>query len=368
LQLLAYWNCRWLAQKISYFPPSQALNRSKLISLDTSIGYLIRVANIDPEIQRQILVQLKAAYPDSVDSQDISFCSHDDAKANIAYLTDKGFVEVTTRLISGGRLIAKITASGLDALKEPPPVSAWGRSWDVPQRPRAGPAMQSGPLQPTPPSPDAWSNNSGEALPPGTRGRIGPAPRAFQPNVFQNDAFQVGRDDPPQDSSDTPLPLRVTADGVLRSTLSTSAGDGTVKIDRAAIERADTLARALSRTVNQEVERIRNERRNDPDADIIIGFLTEIAAVLDQIAASIEEARAAGSPEQKEEKLARASSLAESLAESARGFAVRNHDRVIDFGGNTLFVTLGTSLFTTLFGVPAELAMAAALGLLAIKK
>jgi hypothetical protein len=132
--------------------------------------------------------------------------------------------------------------------------------------------------------------------------------------------------------------------------------------DRA--EDAERLTGALKRSVGEGVGRLKERRLNDPEYAAAIDFLMSVEAILGQIEDAIREARQSHSPAQAEEKFRRAETLAESLAQAARDYAQNNYDRVIDFGGNTLFVVLGTGLFTTLFGVSPDLAFAGQLALM----
>ena len=61
----------------------------------------------------------------------------------------------------------------------------------------------------------------------------------------------------------------------------------------------------------------------------------------------------------RERKFAEAEKLAGKLAKAGRDFAERNYERVIDYGGYSVLVILGTTLFTSMFGLSAEEALAA---------
>jgi len=132
--------------------------------------------------------------------------------------------------------------------------------------------------------------------------------------------------------------------------------------DRA--DRAENLTRALAVAVRQESERIKAERRNDTAE--LIDFLNFVAATLDQIADAISQARAATNPQEKERKFGEAESLAGSMARAVREFCERNRDRVIDYGGYSLFTILGTLFFAGLFNVSYDEALLAQLALLGL--
>jgi hypothetical protein len=131
-------------------------------------------------------------------------------------------------------------------------------------------------------------------------------------------------------------------------------------------EQAERLAEALSRTIKREIERLENEGRNEPAWQDEIDFLKLVAATLDQIAVAIREARQATTQEDRERKFSKAETLAHKLAKAGREFAERNYARVIDYGGYTAFVILGTQLLVSWFGVPAAEALAAQLALLGL--
>ena len=121
-------------------------------------------------------------------------------------------------------------------------------------------------------------------------------------------------------------------------------------------------------TVREEIERLKHERRNDPE---FTDFLEFVGTTLDQIAEAISQSRLAATPQGQEQELAKAETLAGSLAKAARAFAERNYERIIDYGGYSLFAILGTQLFASMFGVPYKKVLAtqiALLGLSASKK
>jgi hypothetical protein len=131
-------------------------------------------------------------------------------------------------------------------------------------------------------------------------------------------------------------------------------------------ERAETLAHALATTINREVERLKNERLNDPNRQAEIDFLEAVSATLDQIATAIGEARRAAAPQDRDQKFSEAETLAGGLAKACRDFAERNYERITDYGGCSVFVALGTLFFVNLFGVSPEFAMGAQLALLGL--
>lgn len=131
-------------------------------------------------------------------------------------------------------------------------------------------------------------------------------------------------------------------------------------------ERAELLARALSTSIRNEIERLKGERRNDLERQAQIDFLEVISATLNEIADVIHEARQAATPQDREQKFAEAETLARRLAKAGRDFAERNYDRITDYGGYSVLVILGTQLFVSLFGVPVEEAVAAQLALLGL--
>ena len=97
-------------------------------------------------------------------------------------------------------------------------------------------------------------------------------------------------------------------------------------------ERAEALAHALATTIKQEIERLKNERRNDSVGQAEIDFLEVVSATLDQIVDAIEQARQAVTSQDRDQKFAEAEKLASSLAKAGRDFAERNYERVVDFG------------------------------------
>jgi hypothetical protein len=136
------------------------------------------------------------------------------------------------------------------------------------------------------------------------------------------------------------------------------------RILRENAERAETLARALSTTIKRQIEQLKSERHNEPERQAEIDFLEVVSAKLDEIAAAIGEARRAATPGDREQKFAKAETLASSLANAGRDFAQRNYARVVDYGGYCVLAILGTQLFSTLFGVPAWEALLTQLALL----
>jgi len=133
-------------------------------------------------------------------------------------------------------------------------------------------------------------------------------------------------------------------------------------------ERAEMLARALATTVREEIERLEDQRRNEPEWRDQIDFLRFVANTLDNIAVAIAEARRAAVPDEREQKFAEAERWATSLAKAAKDFAERNYDRVVDFGGYCPMTVLGTLLFTQLLGVSPDVAFVGAMGLLGFGK
>jgi CheY-like chemotaxis protein len=131
-------------------------------------------------------------------------------------------------------------------------------------------------------------------------------------------------------------------------------------------EGAEKLAESLSREIKREIDRLTNQSRNDPAWKDQIDFLKFVSAALDQIAAAISDARQAATPDAQERKFAEAETLASKLAKAGRDFAELHYERVIDYGCYSTFVVLGTQLFVSLFGVPAEEALLAQLALLGV--
>jgi hypothetical protein len=131
-------------------------------------------------------------------------------------------------------------------------------------------------------------------------------------------------------------------------------------------EGAEKLAQALSTTVRDEIERQKNVRPNDPERQAEIEFLEFVSISLDQIAAAIHQARQAATPQEQELKYVEAETLATRLAKVGRDFAERNYERITNYGGYSALVILGTQLFVSLFGVPAEDALTAQLALLGL--
>src|SRR5262249_23498245 len=120
----------------------------------------------------------------------------------------------------------------------------------------------------------------------------------------------------------------------------------------------------------EEADRLKQERRNDPQFQDTINFLDAAAQALDQIADLIRAARETGSPEEKNQLFSKAEAVARGLADLVREYAARNHDRLVDFGGNMSVPALATLLFS-LIGVSPDVALPvvrATLGLAAAKK
>jgi hypothetical protein len=131
-------------------------------------------------------------------------------------------------------------------------------------------------------------------------------------------------------------------------------------------EHAEALARGLSKAIKDQIERLKGQRHNEPEWQGEIDFLELISAGLDRLATLISEAKCAATAEEKEKKFAEAETLAKSLGNACLTFAQNNYERVINYGAYSAFVILGTSLFTTMFGVPADHALAAQLALLGL--
>jgi hypothetical protein len=171
-----------------------------------------------------------------------------------------------------------------------------------------------------------------------------------------------------------PPVTRLGPGGFPVSNLSTSKGaPGPLKVDKPSrvratfrdnVERAETLSRTLASTIRQEIDRLENERRNDPEQQTLVDFLALVAATLDDITEAISEGRRAPTPKDREQKYRKAESLASDLAKAGRNFAERNYERVIDYAGYSAFAILGTIAFTGLLNVPAQEALAAQLMLL----
>ena len=99
--------------------------------------------------------------------------------------------------------------------------------------------------------------------------------------------------------------------------------------------RSEITQNALKRLhmlIKQEIERLKNERRNDSEGQAEIDFLEVVSATLDQIVDAIEQARQAVTSQDRDQKFAEAEKLASSLAKAGRDFAERNYERVVDFG------------------------------------
>ena len=125
-------------------------------------------------------------------------------------------------------------------------------------------------------------------------------------------------------------------------------------------ERAESLAWALSTTIKQEIDRLQPQKQSE------IKFLEAVSEMLDNLASAINEARRATASQDREQKFAKADALAGSLAKAAREFAEANSERVVDYGGYSALVILGTELFANMFGVSASEAQAAQLALLGL--
>jgi hypothetical protein len=96
------------------------------------------------------------------------------------------------------------------------------------------------------------------------------------------------------------------------------------------VERAGILSRALAATVREEIGRLKHERRNDPE---FTDFLEFVATTLDQIAEAISQSRSAATPQGQEQELAKAETLAGSLAKAARAFAEHNYEQLLTMVG-----------------------------------
>lgn len=118
-------------------------------------------------------------------------------------------------------------------------------------------------------------------------------------------------------------------------------------------ERAEGLAWALSATIKQEIDRLQPERQAE------IKFLEAVSETLDEIANAINKARRGATSEDRQQEFAKAATLAGSLARVAREFAEVNSERLVDYGGYSVLVILGTELFANMFGVTADEALAA---------
>ena len=170
-------------------------------------------------------------------------------------------------------------------------------------------------------------------------------------------------------SAGAPLSLSSDPPVVALSAASLEIGKATPSFAfRDNAERAETLARALSTTIKREIERLKAERPNEPERQAEIDFLEIVSTTLDAIASAIREARRATTPQDREQKFVEAETRASSLAKALRSFAERNYERVLDYGGYSVLTILGTQLFTALFGVPAEEALAVQLLLLGLPR
>jgi hypothetical protein len=133
---------------------------------------------------------------------------------------------------------------------------------------------------------------------------------------------------------------------------------------RERVEDAQPLARSLHQSVSEELQRIKGERRNEGDAALMMDYLTNAAAILDQIATALGGARLAITSEQRDRNFEEAETLAANLAEAASRFAKNHSQMIMSFGGTTIFILLGAAVFTTIFGVSADLANDAPFALL----
>ena len=125
-------------------------------------------------------------------------------------------------------------------------------------------------------------------------------------------------------------------------------------------ERAEALTWALSGTIKQEIDRLQPVKQSE------IKFLEAVSETLYNLASAINEARRATTSQDREQKFAKVDTLAGSLAKAAREFAEANSERVVDYGGYSALVILGTELFADMFGVSASEAQAAQLALLGL--
>jgi len=125
-------------------------------------------------------------------------------------------------------------------------------------------------------------------------------------------------------------------------------------------ERAEALAWALSTTIKQEINRLQPEKQSE------IKFLEAVSEVLDNLASAINEAKRATTSQDREQKFAKVGTVAGSLAKTALEFAETNSERVVDYGGYSALVILGTELFANMCGVSASEAQAAQVALLGL--
>ncbi len=121
-------------------------------------------------------------------------------------------------------------------------------------------------------------------------------------------------------------------------------------------------------TIKQDIERLESKRLNEPAWQAQIDFLKLVSSTLDRIVTALGEARQAATPEDREQKFDQAQTLARRLASACRNFAEQNYERVVDYAGFSAFTVLGTLLFTQLFGVSPEVALAGQLALLGLSR
>jgi len=198
-------------------------------------------------------------------------------------------------------------------------------------------------------------------------------PGAFQPGAFQADAFQTG-------TAPREIRLETGKYALEEGSINVGAGGMAANADVASAqrrvtapfrdnpERAEMLARALATTIRQEIKRLEDQRRNEPEWRDEIDFLRGVADALDNIVAAIAGARRAATPEERDRKFTEAEHWATSLAKAGKDFAERNYERVVDFGGYCPMTVLGTLLFTQLLGVSPDVAFVGAMGLLGFGK
>jgi hypothetical protein len=84
-------------------------------------------------------------------------------------------------------------------------------------------------------------------------------------------------------------------------------------------ERAEMLARAWATTIREEIKRLEDQRRNEPEWREQIDFLSAIADAFDKIAAAIAEGRRAATPAERDQKFSEAERWANSLAKAGQG-------------------------------------------------
>jgi hypothetical protein len=123
-------------------------------------------------------------------------------------------------------------------------------------------------------------------------------------------------------------------------------------------EEAETLTRHLARQMQEEVNRLKAERRNDQG---ITDFFEAAIEALNKIADEIAAAKAA-SGEEKSKLFAKAEASVRALASVAGEFVSRHRDRLVDFSGNMSVVGFATILFT-LIGVSPDLSIVAVMAM-----